>query len=73
MPYVERRGGAVIGVYAQPQLGYAEESLPDGHPDLVAFANRPVVTRVTDLEALMAALIRKGHVSQSDIDDEKAR
>ena len=34
MPYVERRDLRVVGRYARPQPGYAEEWLDEGHPDL---------------------------------------
>jgi len=43
MPYVQRDNGAVIGIYAQPQPGYAEESLADDHPEVVAFLSPPPV------------------------------
>jgi hypothetical protein len=49
-----------MGHYACPQPGYAEEALPDDHPDILAMAAR-MQQRATDqlvaaLEARVAAL-----------------
>jgi hypothetical protein len=41
MAYVERRAGTIFGVYALRQPGYAEEELPDNHPDVLAFRSPP--------------------------------
>jgi hypothetical protein len=41
MPYVERRDGKVIGLYANKQSGYAEEFLADNDAEIVAFLNPP--------------------------------
>jgi len=35
--YVERRAGAIVGAYSNPQPGYAEEALADADPELAAF------------------------------------
>ena len=37
--FVERidKVGAVTGVYAQPQSGYAEEELPDDDPEVIVY------------------------------------
>ena len=41
MPYVERDGtGRIKGCYGIVQPGYAEEYLPDDHPDVIAFKTR---------------------------------
>ncbi len=38
MRYVQRNEeGKVIGHFANPQQGYAEEALPDDHPDIAEF------------------------------------
>lgn len=38
--WVQRdENGKVIGLYALRQVGYAEEQLPEDHPDVVAFSN----------------------------------
>lgn len=37
MPYVERKGGVIVGVYANIQPGQAEEWLPDDASEVVAF------------------------------------
>jgi hypothetical protein len=40
--FVQRdAGGLVTGHYANPQPGYAEEELPDGHPDILAYDSPP--------------------------------
>lgn len=41
MPYVQRENGAVIGLYANAQVGYAEEFLAEDHPEVVAFLSPP--------------------------------
>lgn len=40
MPFVQRKDGAVVGLFTFQQ-DYAEEYLPDDHPDVVAFRNPP--------------------------------
>ena len=37
MPFVQRQGGVVSGVFSMRQPGIAEEELPDGHADILAF------------------------------------
>lgn len=49
MVYVERDGGLVVGIYANPQPGRAEEELADNHADVLAFRNPP-----PDLNAYLA-------------------
>ena len=61
MPYVERRNGAVAGLYANPQPGYAEEFLADDHPEVVAFTRPPTATEMDD-RLLNAALVAEGSV-----------
>ena len=48
MPYVERDGGKIAGLYANAQT-WTAEFLPDDHPDVVAFLNPspPPVTSVS--------------------------
>jgi hypothetical protein len=41
MPYVQRIGGNVVALSANLQPGWAEEFLPDNHPDVVAFKAPP--------------------------------
>ncbi len=43
MAYVERRGGVIVGVYASPQPGIAEEVVADDAPEVVAFRNAPTI------------------------------
>lgn len=49
MVYVEREGGIIVGIYANPQPGRAEEELSDDHADVVACRNPP-----PDLNAYLA-------------------
>lgn len=37
MPYVERDGANIVGVYAVPQPGIATEFIEDDHADMLAF------------------------------------
>lgn len=53
--YVQRGGGAVVGVYANPQPGIAEEAVSDDAPEVVAFRN-PAAKTVRELAALLLGL-----------------
>jgi hypothetical protein len=54
--YVERdASGAIRGVFACPQPGYAEEALHPDTPDVVAYLNPPPPPEPTPLEKLEAA------------------
>jgi hypothetical protein len=67
MPFVQRNWkGEVIGVYANPQT-YAQEVLPDDHPDVVAFREaHPVDPKLLvppspeDIESSHKAYLRVG-------------
>ena len=63
MSFVQRTPqGDITGIYHMRQPGYAEEELPDNHPDVVAFVNRPLpitVDKVAALETRIAALESK--------------
>ena len=55
MVYVERdEHGALVGLYANPQEGCAEEELPDDDAEVVAFRN-PV--SITDYENAIQNLV----------------
>ena len=41
MPYVQLSNGAIVGVYAQLQPGYAEEWRDDDDADVIAYLNPP--------------------------------
>lgn len=41
MPYVQRQSGRVVGEFANPQPGFAEDFLADDHADVKAFRNPP--------------------------------
>lgn len=63
--------GEVTGHFANPQPGYAEEELPDDHPELKAFHKRRELARlavsphkaleerITELERALAELRAK--------------
>lgn len=54
MIYVERDSQANIrGVYANRQEGYAEEELPDDHPDVVEFLH-PVLSHNAAIDEAIA-------------------
>lgn len=61
MYYVERRDGAIVGAFRNPQQGIAEELLPDTDPELVAFFAGPSEAERLEAErasALMGLLTR---------------
>jgi hypothetical protein len=61
MPYVERRDGKVIGLYANAQPGYAEEFLEEDHADVVAFHNPPPpIPQTVSMAQARLALIGAG-------------
>lgn len=41
MVFVQRENGAVVGVFRNPQEGYAEEELADDNAEVLAFLNPP--------------------------------
>ncbi|WP_315857643.1 hypothetical protein [Rhizobium leguminosarum] len=50
MPFVSRSvDGAIDGLFKQPQEGRAEEFLPNGDPDVIAFEIAPL--RVSSVSA----------------------
>lgn len=60
MPYVQRENGSIVGLFAMPQPGYAEEELPEDNAEVTEFLNPPAAyiipklllwTRLTDTEA----------------------
>jgi len=55
--FVQRNGsGVIVGVYAVRQEGYAEEELPDNHPEIFTFRNPPPLTPEQLEVAAIAAL-----------------
>ena len=55
MVYVQRdAAGAIIGIYANPQPGYAEEALADDAPEVVAYRAGRVPLNVDRLAATRA-------------------
>lgn len=57
MVYVQRTEGAISGVFANPQEGYAEEALATDDPEVVAFLRPPdPVPAITKAQALLHLL-----------------
>lgn len=72
MRYVQRDiVGKLVGHFANPQPGYAEEEVADDHPDIVA-KHAPKPQRKSDLDALRELLIEKQIVTQAEIDAKRA-
>ncbi len=61
--YVQRSAGRVVGVFAQPQPGLAEESIADDHADVQAF-RAPPVPRVVEMAQARLALLQAGLLTQ---------
>lgn len=75
MPFVERdpETGQVVGLYAVTQPGRAEELLPDDHQDVAAFRARADSLPsqrdlAAELDALQSALIKKGAITEQEIE-----
>ncbi|WCA57763.1 hypothetical protein G6M16_008665 [Agrobacterium tumefaciens] len=49
MPFAQRHGGVVVGLYANLQKGFAEEFLKNDSPEVVEFNKRGAVSQVTIL------------------------
>lgn len=62
MPYVERNNGAVVGLYANKQPGYAEEWLADDAAEVVAFRSPPPAQ--SDYSAAIQAHVNATAVSR---------
>lgn len=62
MPYVQRQNGKVVGLFAQPQPGLAEELLADNHADVIAFLNPVVDVSALDTATINAALMQEGSI-----------
>lgn len=66
MPYVERRLGAIVGLFALPQPGTAEEFVQEGDAEVIAFRTRKppdpdaagVEAKIVG-DAVLRALIRR--------------
>lgn len=61
--YVQRSAGRVVGVFAQPQPGLAEEAIADAHADVQAFL-APPVPRVVEMAQARLALLQAGLLTQ---------
>jgi hypothetical protein len=83
MAFVERRAGAIVGVYANPQPGYAEEQVADKAPEVQAFRDailappRDLAAEIDALkakaartDAIEAAAVKAGVLTQKQINDE---
>jgi hypothetical protein len=58
--YVQRSGGAVVGVYAVAQPGIAEEPISDSHADVAEFTQATERPRVVSRFQAIAALHQAG-------------
>jgi hypothetical protein len=67
MSYVERMNGKIVGLYANPQPGLAEEFLADDDAELVAYLNPPApVPQTVSMAQARLALIGAGLFSTID-------
>lgn len=65
MPFVSRSsGGAIDGLYEQPQQGRAEEFLLDNDASVVAFLNAPVMVSSVSARQFRLMLRRAGLLDQ---------
>ncbi|MBB4407105.1 hypothetical protein [Agrobacterium radiobacter] len=59
--YVQRvETGAIVGLYASFQEGFAEEFLEDDNPEVIAFLNPPEVLLPITKRQLRLTLVRNG-------------
>lgn len=75
--FVERRAGAIVGVYAQLQPGIAEEELPADHADVLAYRAPKAqtktdriaarVARDPEFAALVGVVAKAGGKSRADL------
>ncbi|MBB5040692.1 hypothetical protein [Shinella fusca] len=67
MPYVERKNGAIVGVYGVAQPEYAEEWLEPDHADVVAYLNPPpaVPSEISDRQFFQQMAI-EGRITQDE-------
>lgn len=67
MPFVERnQTGDIVGLYARPQPGRAEEFLADDHADVTAFQNTPAPPAPLSAEEIYDMLEAKGILAETD-------
>ncbi|NKM72289.1 hypothetical protein [Rhizobium laguerreae] len=63
MPFISRSvDGAIDGVFEQPQEGRAEEFLPIGDPDVIAFENAALMVSSVSARQFRLMLRRAGLV-----------
>lgn len=79
MAWVQRdENGAIKGIYARRQAGYADEELPDDHVDVEAFKNRRVGRKPAPgradraLASAFKALVDKGLITKAELPKEVA-
>lgn len=67
--FIERdRDGKIKGVYKQSQKGYAEEELPDDHPEVLAYLNPPKDYAQLRREAYVAAGVTMEAIAEALIE-----
>jgi hypothetical protein len=65
MPYIQRDGlNAIIGLYANPQEGYAEEFLPDDNAEVIDYLTPPTIDEI-DTKSMNSALTQPGSVTRA--------
>jgi hypothetical protein len=55
MPYVQRIGGNIVALFANPPPGHPEEFLPADHADVVAFKSPPRTIPLAVIQQRMEA------------------
>lgn len=67
MPFIERdQANVIVGLYARPQPGRAEEILPDDHAEVVEFRVVPPDLKPLTAEELKGMLVAKGVLLATD-------
>ncbi len=72
--YVRRRGdGSIASAHGTRQPGYAEEALPDDHPEIIALLASAQPQPALTADALAEALRKKGALTKAEIDAERGK
>jgi hypothetical protein len=65
--YIERRGGVIVGDYANLQPGYAEEEMDESDPEFIAYKTPVPPQPVPTLYAVAQLGITPGDISGIDV------
>lgn len=67
MAYVERSNGVIVGVYANPQPGYAEEKVADDSPEVAAFFSPPApVPTAVSFAQMLIGLVAEQWITKAE-------